>query len=326
MIRRFVLGVVVAVLLFAPHAARGQTGEVVNSWALSPTGVDANGESTRSYLTYSLAPGDTVRDSVTLWNYSNVQLTFDIYPSDARNNSDGAFGLPPSTDKPADVGSWITLPQAHVTANPNSKIDIPITVTVPKDARPGDHSGAVLAANAVRGTGADGKSITLDRRTGTRVYIRVKGVVTPALTVENVHTVYHPSWNPLSGTMDVTYTVRNAGNVRLSAHQVVEGSGLFGLGKKTVKPKDVPELLPNNAVTLHAKFKGVPASFLVTNKVTLTPFTAAKDVEGLSVVSRTGRSVAIPWTLILAGLAYWGYRRLRRWQHARQGSLVVAVP
>ena len=303
-----------------PPAPEGGGTVVVNSWALAPTGADPSEPSSRVFFSYTIDPGATLNDSATLWNYSNVQLTFQIYPTDAYNNADGAFDLLPGDQKPVDVGSWITLPQSFITVQAQSKIDIPFTLTVPPDARPGDHAAAVLAANQVTGAGPDGKVVALDRRTGSRVYLRVAGPVTPALILENVHSVYHSALNPLSGSLDVTYTVRNTGNVRLGAHQHIDVNGPFGFGLKQRTPKDVPELLPGNAVTLHEHFTHVPAVIRVTAEIKLDPFGAADatDVHVVA-VTRGAHTWAIPWSLIalvvelwLAWKVYVAYRRRRR--------------
>ena len=82
----------------------------------------------------------------------------------------------------------MTLPQDTITLEARQQATMPITVKVPITARPGDHAGAVLASSQAEGTGPDGKVITLDRRTGSRVYIRVAGPLTPELTVEKLRT------------------------------------------------------------------------------------------------------------------------------------------
>ncbi len=46
----------------------------------------------------------TVEDAVTIFNYGNVQLTFRIYGTDARNNEDGQFDLLPGDDTPTAAG------------------------------------------------------------------------------------------------------------------------------------------------------------------------------------------------------------------------------
>ena len=84
---------------------------------------------------------------------------------------------------------------------------MPITITIPEGAAPGDHVGANLASNAAVSTGGDGQTITLDHRTGTRLYLRVNGPLVPELVVADVQTSYSPALNPLGGTAEVTYTV-----------------------------------------------------------------------------------------------------------------------
>ena len=53
-------------------------GSFVESWALAPTGLDPSQPSSRPNITASLAPGATQQDSVSLWNYSDVPLTFHV--------------------------------------------------------------------------------------------------------------------------------------------------------------------------------------------------------------------------------------------------------
>jgi hypothetical protein len=269
---------------------------VIDSWALAPTGSDASQPGTRPFLSYDMAPGATVRDSVTLWNYSNVKLHFKVYATDAFNNRKGQFDLLPGDKQPTDAGAWVTLTYNDVDLNPRSKVDLPFTVAVPPSARPGDHAAALLAANAALGTGPDGKIVNVDRRTGSRVYVRVKGAVQPALTVENVRTVYRNGLSPLGG-FDVTYTVRNAGNVRLAAHRQVQVKGPFGLATMTHKPADLPELLPGNAITYHEHFSGVPDLIRAAGVIRLLPYSSAGDVQAPAAAG-AGHTWAMPWSLL----------------------------
>jgi hypothetical protein len=291
------------------QAGRGGQGPVVNSWALAPTGTDPANPSSRVYLSYSIPPGTTVRDSVTLWNYSNVPLTFQLYATDAFTNGQGSFDLLPSARRPSDAGSWVTLEWNTLTVRANAKVDIPFTLTVPTNGRPGDHAGAVLAANQVQGTESNGKVVNLDRRTGSRLYVRVTGPLNPVLVIDNIHAVYHASVNPLGGSLDVTYTVRNAGNVRLGAHQLIAASGPFGVGRKTRLSSDLAELLPNNAVTRHERFHGVPALLRASGAVTLHPFSAAADVKVSTAIHASAHTWALPWSVLVVVLGLWLARR-----------------
>lgn len=280
-----------------PPPAQG----VTNSWALAPTGVDPTQPGSRGNLAYTLAPGATQEDSVTLWNYSNVPLTFHVYATDAYNNITGDFSLLPSEKEAKDVGTWVKLAQNYLTVPARTSVIIPMTLKVPDNASPGDHTGAVLAASQAEGTDPNGRQVTLDRRTGSRLYIRVTGPATPALAVENLSSEYHPSVNPLDGSLDVTYTVRNVGNIRLGADQKVEVSDVFGnVANKT--PPTILELLPGNEVTVHAHFAGVAATVRVSTDVTLKPF-APKGSDALKpgnlVTTSTSHAWAIPWLLVV---------------------------
>lgn len=302
--------VAVAIVALAVPPAVGQSSpptptgpvppEVVNSWALTPSGDKPGEPGSRPNLSHSLAPGAQVKDSVTLLNYSNVQLTFRVYATDAFNNVDGQFDLLTAEKTAVGAGTWVTLPQANVTVPALSSATLPITITVPPDARPGDHAAAVLAASQADGTGPDGKVITLDRRTGSRLYVRVAGPMEPTLVVEKVRSTYHPTLNPFGGSLDVSYTVRNNGNVRLAAKQRLALQGPLGLGLDTSSPVDVPELLPGSSVTLRARFGGVPATVLLATTVTLTPL-ASKDAlspDTATEASRRGREIAMPWSVL----------------------------
>jgi hypothetical protein len=287
----------------APDAGDDQL--VVQSWALAPTGSDPAEPSSRPALTYTAEPGATIQDSVTLWNYGNVQLTFRVYPTDAYNNAQGAFDILPGDQDPKDVGTWITVPQAFVTVPAFSKVDLPITVTVPSGATPGDHAGAILASNQAEGTGPDGRTVAVDRRTGSRVYLRVGGDLTSQLTITKARSVYHGGLNPLDGSLDVTYTVRNVGNVRLGATQQLTLENLFGRKGERANPKPIEELLPGNEVVVHHHFEGVAATLRAGAEIVVTPAApgggAAADIAEAKATSRTASTWAMPWLLL--GLA-----------------------
>jgi hypothetical protein len=161
--------------------------------------------------------------------------------------------------------------------------------------------------------------VLLDRRVGTRLYLRVSGPVTPKLEVEQVETSYHGAANPLDGSVDVSYTVRNTGNVRLAAHQKVEVNDLFGTAA-TRRPTDLAEILPGNAVTFREHFTGVAATVRVSSDVTLTPYTSASDVEAPAAFTRGDSGWAIPWALIalitVLLVAAWAVARWRRRQRS----------
>ncbi len=305
------------------QAPAGETE--VHSWALSPAGSDNPDEpGNRPYLSYDVAPGATVDDAVTLFNYGNVQLTFRLYATDAFNNEEGQFDLLAGDQKPTDVGTWVTLPQGHITVPARSQATIPMSLHVPADARPGDHAGAILASSQVEGSGPDGKTITLDRRTGSRLYIRVAGRLAPELAIEGIHTTYEPALNPGTGTAHVRYRIVNRGNVRLGGSHRASISGPFGVAEKGTKSQDLPELLPGEDVTLEATFEGVPASVLAYTVVRVDPKGIAGDEAGSPTTTRRAITLAIPVSLVALALAL-GFALYARRSYARHRREQIAM-
>jgi hypothetical protein len=296
----------VVALLFAlggpavlAETASAQEQQEINSFSLSPCGSEPGQPGSRPSLSYKLAPGAVQNDCVLLSNYSNVPLTFSVYPTDAFNNRTGEFSVLEGDESPTDVGAWIELGTEAVTLQPGTGLEIPVTIRVPANASPGDHAGAVLASSRTSSDDATGKQVLLDRRTGSRVYLRVEGAENPGLVVENLSVDYHGSVNPLDGEVDVTYTVRNEGNIRLGARQEVTVDDLFGTAA-TKKPRPIAELLPGNAVTFHQHFTGIAATLRLSADVKLTPVTPV-GAEGAAPAptTTTAHVWAIPWLLVL---------------------------
>lgn len=304
----------------APPAPEDQ---IVQSWALFPTGSDDPDQpSNRPNLSYEVPAGETIEDSVTVANYGSVPLTLRIYASDAFNNPEGGFDVLSGDEVPTGAGSWVSVLTEFVTVPAGTQSIVPITITVPIDASPGDHVGAVLASLRVPGTAPDGNTVTLDQRTGTRLYMRVDGPLNPELAVENLQTDYNPTANPLSGSADVSYRIVNRGNVRLQGTQQLSVGGPFGIGRTTLPAEDIPELLPGEGYDVTATVEGVPATVAAFTEVTLTPEALGPDVGELSESKGTSISLALPVTvlaiLLALGLAWYARRAYLR--HRREGT------
>lgn len=296
--------------------------EYTESWALSPVGQDPTQPSSRPNLAYSIAPGGSVEDAVTLWNYSSVPVTFRLVTADAFNNETGDFALPRTGEVPEDLGAWITLGTSTLTVAARTSATIPITVKVPTDAAPGDHAAAILASTNTVGVDGRGTEVQLDRRTGPRVYLRVAGPVNPELVVEDLSSKYHGAFNPFDGDLEVTYTVRNPGNVRLGARQTLVVQDIFG---RTVAEKvlgRIDNLLPGNAVTFTEEVGGVPATLRVKATIRVEPLSPREfGDDAPPATSASSNAWAIPWTvLLLLALAYLLWRLYRRWRDAREES------
>jgi hypothetical protein len=236
-------------------------GQEVQSWALIPANDVPDRGGNRPNLTYVADPGAVITDAVTLMNLGTDVLTFRVFATDAFNNADGQFDLLVSDQKPVDVGSWVSFPQEMITVPAGKQVTVPMTITIPPGASAGDHVGAVLASSPTLAVADNGPVITVDRRTGTRIYLRVNGPLFPELAVTDVETTYHQAVNPLGGSARVTYRVENRGNVRLGGTAKLTIGGPLGLGEQQVVLPDIPELLPGQHVDLSTDIDDVPAGF-----------------------------------------------------------------
>lgn len=286
-------------------------GAVVESWALAPTANAQSAGGDRPNLSYEVAAGAQIKDDVTLYNLSNIPLTFQLYASDARNTPDGGFDLLPRASAPKDVGTWVVLPQANITLAARQQATIPIVINVPDTATPGDHVGGIVASSTSVGPGPNGKTVLLDRRTGPRLYLRVAGPLNPHLTVENLKVSYHPSLNPLGGSADVSYQVANRGNVRLQGTDKNSVSGPFGLFSRGKPTFALPEVLPGQTIAMHAKFTGAAATFVAFGRVRLSPQSITGTAAN-SAGSWRALSLALPYTLLVLLVCVWLILRARR--------------
>lgn len=295
----------------------GAVGDAeVHSWTLVPASDEPDrAASYRPNLSFDLAPGTTVEDAVTVFNYSTVPLNFEVFATDAFNNPDGDFDLLATDEEPVDVGSWVTMAQGHVTVPAKGSATVPITIAVPADARPGDHVGAVLASAPVTGAGPGDQVVTFDRRTGTRLYVRVDGPTQAELAVSQVRTDYRPSLDPLGGSAEVTYRIENIGNVRVGADHVAAVSGPFGLLAQRSSRATVEELLPGEGVMIKTTIDGVAATGVAFTDVDVDPRPVGGAAD-LSSASGGAITVAPPWTLfalvLVAALAVYARHAYRR--------------
>jgi hypothetical protein len=272
--------------------------EIIHSFTLTPAGDADDAPGSRTNLSYIGDPGESFEDEVTVFNLGNEQLTFRVYATDAFNAADGTLSLLDGSDPPTDVGTWVTFPQELITIPAKTQATFPVTITIPDNATPGDHTGAVLASSEALSTGNDGAAVVVDRRTGTRLLVRVNGPIRPELAIEDLHTSYHHSLNPFGGSAEVTYTIHNRGNVRLAgSHQVVV-EGPFGLAGKRAPMAEFPELLPGQSIEVTTEISGVPALMLAFTTVTLEA-DAGGEGAMLPTVSRGSTAFAPPITLLL---------------------------
>lgn len=275
------------------------------TFGIGPASLSA--QNPRGYFSYQMGAGGTYRDRAIVVNYGNTPLRLGIYAADLGNSASGALvvGLPDDAGQ-HDAGAWVKLPKKLVTVDvapassrgPGTKI-VPFTLQVPADASPGDHGGALVAVLSTLGRNPKGENVRLNQRVATRLYVRVNGPVTPRLEIDDLRATYHQNLNPIGGgSVTVHYVVRNSGNIRLAAQQVVTVTGMFGT-TKTVTGRKIDLLFPHGAQPVNVTIKGVFPTMWEKARVKVTPllFADQKPVP-VPTAARSVSFVAVPWTLL----------------------------
>jgi hypothetical protein len=270
--------------------------EVVESWTVTPAVSTLAG--TRSQLSYLAEPGSVIEDAVTVYNLGNVSKTFRVYATDAFNSDDGSFALLPGAEEPTGVGSWVSLEQEFVTVDPGVQVTIPMTIRVPDNATPGDHPGAVVASSSAASSG-ERAQVRLERRTGTRLYMRVNGPLRPELAVQDLRTSYSQAVNPLGGSSDVSFTVVNRGNIILGGTYTVSAGGPAGVAASKLPPTEFPDLLPGETFDVIIELDDVPAPGLLVTEVELQPVSPVDEELEVSPVSASASQFAPPISVLL---------------------------
>ena len=167
-------------------------------------------------------------------NDSEQPLTLNVTLADGQTNSTGGTGFAEKGDK---AKQWIAAPdlgvmQIAAKENGQSKAArVPFTLSVPKDAAPGEYLFGFIASPTAQGSSlaAKGFVVNVVQRSAVSVIVRVAGDAAPKMQIESVTSgAANEQWH-------LKIALRNAGNLRWNG-----GEGTVTLtsdvGEKTSLP------------------------------------------------------------------------------------------
>ncbi|QDW61797.1 hypothetical protein [Oerskovia sp. KBS0722] len=299
------------------------------TWGVRPA--DTVHGTERPNYAYSLEPGASLDDGIIVSNYTQGPLTFRVYAADGFMTDAGELDLLPAGEESSALGAWVSFAGEEVTVDGGDSVVVPFTLTVPGDATPGDYAAGVVSSLLVE----NAEGVSVDRRLGSRMHLRVAGDLVPAVVLDDVSVTYDGTLNPFAaGDATVTFTVTNDGNTRLAAGQVVRVAGPWGAAAQATPRVELPELLPGTSVTRTVTVDGVwPLGRVSADvRVTAEVVTAigATDAEAVPVVApatASASTLAVPWTalallvLLVAAVVLW--RRAARRRRARDERKVA---
>lgn len=273
------------------------------AWSVMPVITDVGEE--RSNFAYAVDPGTTVEDAVLVRNSGGAVLTLAVHGSDAVTDESGALDVATTAPEADAVGGWIRPDVEKLQIDPGEVVRVPFSVSVPQDAQPGEHAGALLTVLE-----SAGETVSVDMRYATRVTVTVAGELTAGLALDDadltVSTGFWP-WDPASAK--VSYTVRNTGNTRLSAMQLVTAPGveLYSSPDAATGFAPLTELLPAAVVGVNAVVEGLSAWMPLTGlQVSVSPTVLTTATDGAPTIGQqqltlSALAIAPGWWLLLAG-------------------------
>jgi len=293
------LALVAVFLLPSAPAFAGNTG-----FSAEPGTAGGQIDKGRSRFTFDLQPGESGQDQIYVMNMGTQPILLTLYSADARSLVDGTFDVDTLDQTPKDVGSWVKFANGTTSTtvalqNQQSMV-VPFTVSIPANAQPGDHVGGI----AVQSGGLGAGQIKVAQRIVTRLYARIPGALTPNLTVSNLSTSYTPSINPFAGTINMSFTINNPGNVSLNADVTTSATTVFGIPVGSQATSQVSEMTPGTTRTYSVAVPNVGQWVMLNPKVVLVPRVDkdALNPGAMTIVTRDTQMWVVPYTWIVVAI------------------------
>ncbi|WP_079110762.1 hypothetical protein [Streptomyces roseifaciens] len=256
-VRLFPPAALVTVLLCTSVTPAATAADDDRPWsaAPAPAGTEAPGPDDRASFYLEGAPGTVFTDKLSVVNPADRERSFAL----------------------RGAGTWISFPRQQVRVPARTRANVPVRVTVPGDAEPGDHSGAVVVSG-------EGREVRV------RLALRVSGgPALPALAVENVRVS-----GAGTGGAVIRYALVNRGNRTLTPRLAIRADGVFGTVLRRTVADAPAELAPGRVVRRVERWPDAPRLDSVTVRVTAV-------AEGGVRASGSGSYTPVRWVLPVGG-------------------------
>jgi hypothetical protein len=213
-VRRCAALVVVVASLAMPTSASSAQDAPDDLPAVTATPVDPDAPNGGQWFAVVGEPGARLEAIAELFNPADVDQMVALSLSDLSIDEDGMAHL---GDEAKDVGAWGAFDHDRVTVPAHETIRTTFHLTVPADADPGDHLGAVV----VESIPTEAVPLQVVKRAAKRLYVTVPGDADAEVELDSVDVGIRGGVLPRSA--DVVAVVRNTGDVRLATKVVIDG-------------------------------------------------------------------------------------------------------
>ncbi len=290
---------------------------------------------TPPFFTINVSPGDVWASSIRVVNTNpgNLPVVASVMgfrPTDSKGH--GMFirlsSLASDTDA---LANWITVSPSSAVVPPDGAVDIPFTITVPRNASPGGHYAGILIGtqplNATATASIDGSHIGISSFISALIFVTVSGDIKEAGSIQEFATdksfYQHPN-------VDFSVLFANTGNVHVRPVGQIQIYNMFGREVGTVpinQQGDLGYVLPSSTREFDEQWQG-PGSLLDIGQFTAV-LTLAYGTDGTKSVSQSlmfwvlpvGQLVedAIILLLIVGGFIFFLRRYVRKMLEREMG-------
>ncbi|HWV23592.1 MAG TPA: DUF916 domain-containing protein [Thermomicrobiales bacterium] len=242
-----------------------------------------------------VAPGESISLAVNVINLSSTELSLNAFKANAVNMVNGGFAAASPDEDPTGATNWIDFPATTVDLAPGGQQEISFSVTVPKDAKPGQYISAITVEtpDAISLSGSSSLDFKLAYSISVGILVPGDKVTTfelgdPLVSVNNLLTSISV---PVTNTGN--YLVRPAGKLTLkNAHGDVIMSAPIAMesvyaGNTTDIELPLPDQMTPGDYVLDLSLTDVDSS--ATNSIENAKITipSASNPRGISVVTAT---------------------------------------
>jgi hypothetical protein len=196
-------------------------------------------------------PGSTVSYKMTVINESSNTET--LYSSYANFESKGDTGIPNFVKATDDLGTWISLPPS-ITIKGGSSVDVPIKISIPKNAIPGGHFAAIFWGN--QPANVKSSQVLIGAKTGILVLLSVNGNVSEKAGITDFNTLDKSSFYKAL-PVNFYYRFQNSGGDRIKPSGTVVVKNMIGLTAAKISGNPVDgNILPNSTRRIETSWVG----------------------------------------------------------------------
>lgn len=254
---------------------------------------------------YKIDAGTSVNDKLTVVNDGKVAYDFIVYSRPYSVTNEKYEPNFTNTPKNADAYGWVRFEKTKFHIEAGSTIEVPYTVSVPKQAAPGGHYGVIFAETQPTDTQVSGNAVVRKKRVGSILYATVNGQYT---TAGNMVSTDIPFWQA-QPPLHAESTAKNTGNTDFANDTIFTVKDVFG----NTKFKETKQYTILPQTTRKMTFDWTRSSWFGLYKVELEQTVLGKKSTNSGLVLMMPRYLPVLLlVIVIIGGAYAWFRRKKK--------------